>query len=135
MRKIEFRGKRTDTGEWVYGNYVYCEKTRNKYGIERNDIHIIIPFLFDENMPNNDILVIPETVGQFTGLLGKNGVKIFEGDIAIDHERDVGDIFWCEKKAKFAWIKKYEWDLYSRYGLELEVIGNIYDNPELLEDE
>ena len=123
MREILFRGKRTDCGEWVTDSETYI---KDGDGI----------WLSDENL--NVVTVIPETVGQYTGLTDKNGVKIFEGDIVervSDGERAV--ISWLKYSACFGlsfggWccgFDNYDDNLPS----DFEVIGNICDNPELLE--
>lgn len=120
MREILFRGKRTDNDEWIEG----CFLDKNNIGIFYDDTE---EFDFTVNI----FSVIPETVGQYTDLTDKNGKKIFEGDIVkgtffglpIPIEDDVFSICWQEDVAGYK----------ANYFENVEVIGNIYDNPELLE--
>lgn len=154
MREILFRGKEKESGKWIYGDLRHISDGHGGY---------ILCIVDNTNGRNNDVTgveVVPKTVGQYTGLTDKNGVKIFEGDIIESVSRLVNSvgtptggtdisryiIEWGEHK----WVKKRffcnrgdYWkknnvlpeDLYpytaSRY---CEVIGNIYDNSELLED-
>lgn len=130
MRKIKFRGKRLDNGEWVYG---FCFFSQDKSEA------VIARVADTESVCEN---VYPVTVGQFTGLHDKNGKEIYEGDIIIeklrrarkDGERLVicfDDFEWQGKNANGATTSL---SLLVEYHT-IEVIGNIHDNPELLKTE
>lgn len=129
MREILFRGKRKDNDKWAYG-YLYI----------RNDGQYEISFYskyFDSERFTYD--VIPETVGQYTGLTDKNGKKIFEGDIlrrAYHPYEDVA-IEWFDGSFRFREVNKPKDYGYSYVCCvqnavsRLKIIGNIYNNPEL----
>ena len=174
MREILFRGKRVDNGEWVYGYYAKTTLTDSPMCIGDCRINNLV-------IENGTMWhVIPETVGQYTGLNGSNGKKIFEGDILlIDEKTYYGGIY----TAPIKWIdysnKNDNWAFFGitcmdcvgenpyhdsihpiytrgfltrRFGaciqlseitkdngkyqtfIRYEVIGNIHDNPELLEE-
>ena len=114
MREILFRGKRVVNGKWVEG-FMYSQHFPLEF---RDDFYI--------RCYDTDYLVIPETVGQYTGLTDKNGVKIFEGDI-IRFEDDIGYVIYIEDYARFLVDSPNRYILMD-YSSEFEVIGNIYDN-------
>lgn len=135
MREILFRGKRNDTGEWIFGSIVHqtdyygdkCDRWFIIEGDHTNDYDIGYP-----------IEVQKETVGQFTGLLDKNGTKIFEGDILTDPDypgHTTGAIYYGRTNCSccggvYGFYSKEDADL--RNADDLTVIGNIHDNPEML---
>lgn len=143
MREILFSGKRVDNGEWVYGVFIPdCLES-----LHGQDCHwgFIKTYRLEgkyENVKNETVEVDRETVGQYTGLTDKNGKKIFEGDIVefTDKYRRKGrsDIVFEDLKWKYRWRYYCEnpivWIGIDVSSVKFEVIGNIYDNPELLEE-
>lgn len=122
MREILFRGKRVDNGEWAYGSYVHIVQYKGS-----------TDYIADEEP--DQYVVIPETVGQYTWLTDKNGVKIFEGDII---HGNLGNfvVRWSDNISGFVTGEKERTHPCMNCGAmkRYEVIGNIYDNPELMED-
>jgi len=132
-REILFRGRCIDE-EWVYGDYLSQFNGNCSFiGIFGGGIKC----------------VIPETVGRYTGLCDKNGTKIFEGDIvkefypncSIEEYRyDIGRVFYYKNMARFLRTSKRFPDCYADMSIDktnnkCKVVGNIYDNPELLKGE
>ena len=124
MREILFRGKRVDNNEWVYG---FLSKSRG------NNHFLSLCIDHEENGVMLSSIVEPETIGQYTGLTDRNGKRIFEGDILVENGYRFLVVF-DQKWAKFKLrhdnkaIQYPEWNR----GVEMEIIGNIHDNPEYL---
>lgn len=144
MRTIKFRGKRTDTGEWAYGSLIkfdigyvitISETTESDDSLDKNNS---IVFSADEIAGVN-----PNSIGQFTGLLDRNGKEIYEGDILqLDYITTTGkhriglsfEVKWCTQEG--CWVG---WDGFVESAFQqtrkmFVVKGNIYDNPELINE-
>lgn len=134
MREILFRGKRIDNGEWIEG-YVYRIS---------EDLN---PFIMFKNRHGESHEVDPKTVGQFTGLYTVSEQKIWSGDIArfyeklytVQRECDTPGGYWAETGYI---LKHIGWSDYVPFTdtiddyyneICIEIVGNIHDNPELLE--
>ena len=129
-REILFRGKRESDGKWLYGLY-------SDHFVHGTDFPCIMPLRMEKD--DGDWAVLRETVGQYTGLTDKNGTKIFEGDIVKDEQSGYEYVIkWFSEYACFALANKnghmeYDVDEFEMLVNDLIVIGNIHDNPELLE--
>ena len=139
MREILFRGKRCDNGEWVQGFYVRADHHWHKNGIHKDWIICGASANGGWFALHNKYAVKAETVGQFTGLTDKNGKKIFEGDIIGYHAQgdiivNFGVVCWDEEDARWAYqLNTMKPGFYMHNPNTVEVIGNIHDNPKLLE--
>ena len=142
MREILFRGKRLQGGDWVEGYFFKSDINKR----ERESGKATLIFTPDCNtfisVPecNNSFMVVSDTVGQYTGLNDKHGKRIFEGDVAKVLQGKDKDIAYVgfENGAFMLYPKTgniYERTLWEYWynDWDVEVIGNITDNPELLE--
>ena len=135
MRDIWFRAKRIDNGEWVEGYYVALPDA-----VEMT--HIIHTPRCDPDDSNRTYFVDPDTIGQYIGLEDKHGKIIYEGDIAaidptvfdVDEENRYGKVFWDNEASRFTITisdRFIDFDNCRCYN-DIEVVGNIYDNPGLI---
>ena len=130
MREIRFKAKRIDNREWVEGYVV-------KYGFTNREKFYIVPQYASDLY---GFEVVPSTICQFTGLNDKNGQKIWENDIVNCFEAECcGKISWNESEAGFYFDVLLEDGTYEEehiydYADCMEVIGNIFDNPELMHE-
>lgn len=132
MREILFKAKRIDNGEWVEG-----------YVVRKHGLYFIYDIVNSESCRQNNYEIDPETLCQFTGLCDKNGKKIWENDILMAH--------LDESYPEDATYETVEWGVAGWVGNETDstdrkyldkfdlkhfkVVGNIFDNPELLQEE
>lgn len=128
-REILFRGKSIGTGEWLYGHLF-------NYGLTAPSnvpcISVCVPTSWEEAY--NIYAVHPDTIGQYTGLKDKNGKKIFEGDIVEFANLDLPNMIVQFDNGSFMLCEdEYSTYVELRMNYAVEVMGNIYDNPELIE--
>lgn len=146
MREILFRGKDLqEQNGWLYG-YFYKSDINKRERESGKATLIFTPdcdtFIYVPEY-HNSWMVKSETVGQYTGLTDKNGTRIFEEDIVRTDDNLKGVVEWDETFAKYIvcynqisgnWFD-FEGEGGYPVSLECEIIGNIYDNPELLKGE
>lgn len=140
MREILFKAKRADSDTWIEGNLLAFDSRR--YIINDTESIYHCPQCDREEMREMWFAVIPETVSQFTGLYDKNGARIFENDIVIIGSANRPTVVefssgsWqCVRKytnkgreKEYSYLHRLEYDNPNKY----EIIGNRFDNPEIL---
>lgn len=143
MREIKFRGKNLNTKDWVYGDLLQWNDGETAIGVHGQFIDD--GYHFNENYDKTPY-VDETTVGQYTGLKDKNGKEIYEGDIISVNGKYPKLIRYIDEWASYclANLTDLDCDLKTRYWhqvspcwwtdykREIKVIGNVYDNPELL---
>lgn len=141
MREILFRGKRIYNGEWVEGSLLKGKKGDADCAIivpEKELQAVGLDFCVECDRPYDESFeAFPETVGQYTGLTDKKGKKIFEGDIVKGYFNDklIRGVVVYGNDATFFIQRKGLCGIGLNNGeIWIEVIGNIHDNPELLEE-
>lgn len=126
MRTIKFRGKGVLSAEWVYGGVTAM----------KDGWCSAITTLTEDEFDSQE-LVYPETIGQYTGLLDKNGREIYEDDIVRDSEGRISYVKWLIQRCGFVLVyEQFDKDITGSYGKieHLEVIGNLHDNKELIKE-
>lgn len=143
MREILFRAKRIDNGEWVEGYFV-----KGKWYLDEKEKYAILPIdlcFYPHCEINEWIEIDPETLCQYTGLTDKNGNRIWENDIVSFIDMTSTESGYCERNC----IGRVAWDIeeacfYVTDRLSSEswevlqdcyAVGNIFDNPELMNGE
>lgn len=126
MREIVFRGKRTDTGEWVFGNLIQWMDGGATILLQQDGIDGHLEYEVD-----------PDTVGQYTGLKDRDGQDVWEGDLLRTPEGDIMVAEWRDAQIITRCVRpynpRYKNSLTFAYPVSV-VIGNIHDNLELLEE-
>lgn len=129
MREILFKGKRADNGEWVLSVNLI-----QKYRNETKKVY------FSKGIETSDYFeIIPETVGQYTGLTDRNGTKLFGGDIVQDEQSGYEYIIkWFQEYACYALADRrgnmaFDADEIEMFLNDLVVVGNIHDNSDSTE--
>jgi uncharacterized phage protein (TIGR01671 family) len=135
-RIIKFRGKRTDNGEWIYGNYIQAGNYKYIYpfgDLEPDGHHLL-------QVNDNPHWVVPETVGQFTGLHNNNGTEIYEGDIVKyvyddDDDNILAEVRFSIEDGAYVLCNESTWieeTMNSESAENSFIIGNIHDNKDLI---
>ena len=132
MRVIKFRGKRTITHDWAYGSLIEVENDNficGKTDMEQDGHHI-------RQTTDMPLEVDSDTIGQFTSLYDKNGKEIYEGDIIrLNEEKDLIEVRFVRGVFAFLWNGNLDDEFPCNAPTQewAEVIGNIHDNPKLIQ--
>lgn len=157
-REFLFRGKSKETGEWVYGNLIHRE---TESPVQETSKTYSVDYISDYALNSTEREVDSNTIGQYTGMKDKNKKKIFDGDI-LKHILSDGTIVyfvvkWSIINRKLMPVKGFVYDdnavqlnswvfIWKKFALypsvidnipdneRMEIIGNIYDNQELIEN-
>ena len=135
MREILFKAKRKDNGKWIEGYYL------KRYDLLGNEEHLI--FHADSYTVWEYAEIDPETLCQFTGTTDKNGVRIWKNDIVEAWSQGSRAIGTVKQRVDGLWIMSPAWQNHEFWELKpnsngettVEVLGNAFDNPELLQEE
>lgn len=135
MREILFKAKRKDNGKWIEGYYL------KRYDLLGNEEHLI--FHADSYTVWEYAEIDPETLCQFTGMTDKNGVRIWKNDIVEAWSQGSRAIGTVKQRVDGLWIMSPAWQNHEFWELKpnsngettVEVLGNAFDNPELLQEE
>ena len=150
MREILFRGKSIESGEWVYGTGF--TDFLNIYLGKRGCFWIWCDYNYNDGLGKRWIEIHPDSIGQFTGLIDKNGQKIFEGDIlsfsksyepyfakVIFATDEIGSCGCCYSAFQGSGFvgeiipgSDYSYSCFSEDFKESEIVGNVFDNPDLV---
>ena len=129
-REILFRGMRADNGKWVYGFYV-----KQSFGFGFDDAIMVY-----NDWSTVPYKILPETLGQYTGLDDEDGNKIFEGDIIYQYGEYLGVVEWDKKECVYFAVSCLgcmftQMPCNESFPQGVKAVGNKYNNPELMDED